>query len=192
MKRSPSAPTSLRRHQPWQVGALLLTLVAARLTTAVGQAALPAYYSTNTNTFISSQPVAQAAVNGSITNGLNAAVGNLTNYATLKTDATLSVDNSVALRLKLTDVAPAGYRAGRVVANASVPLSLSALGMVTLRTYLTGAVPELREEQVVSADVIRASLGANGLPTQLEFLSSKSFDAVEIVVGGALNVNYTL
>ena len=176
----------------WQFAVLVLVLVVGISGMAVGQTSLPAYYSTNSNTFISAQPVAQASVNGTVSNGINAADGNLTNYATLKTDATLSIDNNVALRLKLTGVAPAGYRAGMVIANASVPLSLSALGTVTLRTYLTGATPELREQKVVSADVVRASLGISGLPTQLEFVSSQAFDAVEIVIGGALNVNYTL
>ena len=49
----------------------------------------------------------------------------------------------VALRLKLTHEAPAGYRAGMIVATAAAGLlpSVSALGTVTLRTYLSGATP---------------------------------------------------
>ena len=184
--------TQFRELRAWRLATVILSLLMGVSGRAVGQATSPAYYSTSSNTFLSTQPVAQASINGRVTEGLNAADGNLTNYATLRTDATISTDNDVALRLKLTGVAPAGYRAGMVIANASIPLSLSALGTVTLRTYLTGATPELREEKVVRREVVQASVGANSLPSQLEFVSSKSFDAVEIVIDGALQVNYTV
>ena len=54
------------------------------------------------------------------------------------------MDVPVALRLGLTQEAPAGYRAGVVLANAATVLSLSAMGAVTLRTYLAGPSPALR------------------------------------------------
>ncbi|WP_158010064.1 T9SS type A sorting domain-containing protein [Hymenobacter glacialis] len=128
---------------------------------------------------------------GNVTAGLNASDSDFSTFAVLRTDANLTLGNPVGLRLKLTGVAPAGYRAGVLLANASGLLSLNALGTVTLRTYLSGATPELREEKVVRADVVRASLLATDRPTQLEFSSSKSFDAVEIEIGGLVGVNYT-
>ena len=96
----------------------------------------------------------------------------------------------MALRLGLAQEAPAGYRAGVALANAATILSLNALGAVMLRTCLTGATPELREEKVVRLDIVRAGLGAGSLPIQLEFVSSKSSDAVEIVIDGAVGINY--
>ena len=54
----------------------------------------------------------------------------------------------MALRLGLTQEAPAGYRAGVVLANAATVLSLSAMGAVTLRTYLAGPSPALRTKLV--------------------------------------------
>ena len=130
---------------------------------------------------------------GNVTAGASASDGSFATYATLNTDVTASVGVPVALRLKLTGVAPAGYRAGMIVATAAAGLlpSVSALGTVTLRTYLTGATPELRESKVVNATLVQALLGAGTRPTQLEFSSSKSFDAVELVIDGAVGVHYT-
>ncbi|OGX88639.1 hypothetical protein BEN48_08390 [Hymenobacter glacialis] len=152
---------------------------------------MPAYYSTGSNVFQITQPSPQVTGSGNVTAGLNASDSDFSTFAVLRTDANLTLGNPVGLRLKLTGVAPAGYRAGVLLANASGLLSLNALGTVTLRTYLSGATPELREEKVVRADVVRASLLATDRPTQLEFSSSKSFDAVEIEIGGLVGVNYT-
>ncbi|MFC6222766.1 T9SS type A sorting domain-containing protein [Hymenobacter artigasi] len=172
----------------------LLTLLLLWLIGAGGahaqSAPKRAYYSTGSNVAVVKQPSPQVAGSGNVTAGINAADGDVNTFAILKTDANVSVGNPVALRLGLTQAAPAGYRAGVVLANAATLLSLNALGTVTLRTYLTGASPELREEKVVRLDIVRAALGAGSLPTQLEFVSSKSFDAVEIEIGGALGINY--
>ncbi len=96
------------------------------------------------------------------------------------------VGSPVSLRFNLTGEAPAGYRAGVVLANTSSALSLTALGAVRLRTYLNGAV---RETRLVKAEVLEASLGGNSLPTQLEFTSMMSFDAVEFEVLSVASLN---
>ncbi len=160
---------------------------------SVAQAIQPAYYSTGSNTYQVTQPSPQVSGSGNVTAGANASDGDFTTYASLTTDATASVGVPVALRLKLLHEAPAGYRAGMIVATAAAGLlpSVSALGTVTLRTYLSGATPELREAKVVQATLVQALLGAGTRPTQLEFSTTKSFDAVELVIDGAVGVNYT-
>jgi len=168
--------------------------VCALLTHAAragAQAPLPAYYSTGSNAYRVTQPSPQVSGSGNVALGANAADGDFGTFATLRTDVTASAGVPVGLRLNLTGAAPAGYRAGVLLANASGLLSLQALGTVTLRTYLTGATPELREEKVVRADLVRAALLATDRPAQLEFTSSLSFDAVEMEIGGLVSVPYT-
>ena len=184
-----SPPLLHRQGHSWLVRALFIWLVLGAAT-ACAQS-LPAYYSTGSNAFHITQPSPQVAGSGTVTAGENASDGDFSTYATLQTDVNATVGNPVGLRLQLMGLAQAGYRAGVLLANASSLLSLNALGTVTLRTYLSGATPELREEKVVRTDVVRASLLATDRPTQLEFVSSKSFDAVEVEIGGLLGVSYT-
>ena len=187
---TPTSAPYARRLRAWLFSALVLLCVAPAFSSQ-GQT-LPAYYSTGSTIYqVTQPPVVSGTVHGSVSAAGNAADGDFATYATLTADATANLGVPVALRLKLTSEAPAGYRAGMVLANASGLLSLNAIGTVTLRTYLTGATPELREEKVVRADLVRAALLAIDRPTQLEFLTTKSFDAVEIEIGGLLNVNYT-
>ncbi|SFQ23464.1 hypothetical protein [Hymenobacter arizonensis] len=175
----------LVRFRTWFVAALVVEMVTRALAVSA-QSPLPAYYSTG-GVFQVTQP-ATATAGGSVTAGVNAADGNFSTFATLQTDGRLNVGVPVALRLKLAGEAPAGYRAGVVLANASSTLDLAVLGAVTLRTYLTSAGPTPREQKVVRLDLLQAALGANDLPTQLEFTSALSFDAVEIEFVSALNV----
>ena len=177
-------------------GALLLYLSLFFVGLAPGaraQATLPAYYSTGT-TYQVTQPSPQVAGSGNVAAGANASDNDFATYATLKVDATASIGVPVGLLLKLTGTAPAGYRAGVVLANTAAGLaSVNALGTVTLRTYLNGTTTAQRqEEKVVQATVLQALLlGAGTRPTQLEFITSKPFDAVEIEFGGAVGINYT-
>ena len=133
------------------------------------------------------QPSPQVAGSGNVAAAANATNGDFATFATLKVDATASVGVPVGLLLKLTGTAPAGYRAGMVLANTASGLAnVSALGIVKLRTYLNGTTPAQRQgEKVVSATVLQALLlGAGTRPTQLEFIASKPFDAVEIEFSG--------
>jgi hypothetical protein len=187
---TPTSAPCVRLLQAWLSSALVVLCGALALSSHAQT--LPAYYSTGSNVSqITQPPTVSGTVHGSVSAAGNAADDDFATYATLTADATADVGVPVALRLKLTGEAPAGYRAGVVLANASGVLSLNAIGTITLRTYLTGASPELREQKVVRADLVRAALLTLDRPTQLEFTTTKSFDAVEIEIGGLLNVNYT-
>jgi hypothetical protein len=99
------------------------------------------------------------------------------------------VGPAATVRLPLSGVAPAGYRAGVLVSTTnSALLSTRTLETVTLRTYLRNT---LRETQPVDAAVLRlALLAAAGQPQQLEFATSLSFDRVEVSFDpGALSLN---
>ena len=165
---------------------------------AHAQAPLPAYYSTGSSAYQITQPSPQLANSGSVVAGANAADNDFTTYATLKVDATASVGVPVGLLLKLAGTtsvpAPAGYRAGVVLASTAGGLAnVSALGTVTLRTYLNGTAPANRQEtKVVQASVLQALLlGAGTRPTQLEFITTRPFDAVEVEFGGVVGINYS-
>ena len=176
-----------------QVSLLLLLLLVPG---AWGQAVLPAYYSMGASgvTYQVTQPSPQVAGSGNVAAGANAADGDFATFATLKVDATASVGVPVGLWLKLTGTAPAGYRAGVVLANTVNGLAnVSALGTVTLRTYLNGTAPaQLQEVKIVQATVLQALLlGAGTRPTQLEFSASKPFDAIQIEFAGVVGIDYT-
>ena len=176
----------------FQVGLIVLGLVPG----AWAQTVLPAYYSTGTTgtAYQVTQPSPQVAGSGNVAAGANATDSDFATFATLKVDATASVGVPVGLLLKLTGTASAGYRAGVVLANTATGLAdVSALGTVMLRTYLNGTTPAQRQEtKVVPATVLKALLlGAGTRPTQLEFITSKPFDAVEIEFDGVLGINYT-
>ena len=175
-----------------QVSLLVLLLVPG----AWAQAVLPAYYSMGAPgvSYQVTQPSPQVAGSGNVAAGANATDNDFATFATLRVDATASVGVPVGLLLKLTGTAPAGYRAGVVLASAASGLAnVSALGTVTLRTYLNGTAPaQLQEQKIVQATVLKALLlGAGTRPTQLEFSASKPFDAVEIEFGGVVGIDYT-
>ena len=163
---------------------------------AWAQTALPAYYSTGAagTAHQLTQPSPQVAASGNVTGGANATDGDFATFATLKVDATVGVAVPVALLLKLTGTAPVGHRAGVVLANTAAGLaSVNLLGTVTLRTYLNGTAPAQRQEMTVVQATVRQPLllGAGTRPTQLEFIASKPFDAVEAEFGGVVSINYT-
>ncbi|WP_210520255.1 hypothetical protein [Hymenobacter terricola] len=185
-----SPAVQLARFRAWLV-ALVISLLVGSAAAVSAQTTLPAYYSTGSNASQITQPSPQISGSGNVTAGASAADGDFSTFATLTTDVSATVGPPVALRLQLTGVAPAGYRAGVLLANATGLLSLNALGTVRLRTYLTGATPELCEEKIVRADIVRTALLATDRPTQLEFTSSLSFDAVEIEISGLVGVLYT-
>ncbi|MDO7854164.1 T9SS type A sorting domain-containing protein [Hymenobacter convexus] len=167
----------VRLLRAWLVPALVILLVASGRSSY--SQALPAYYSTT-------GPTNPVTTGGTVTAGVNAGAGALSAFATVQVSGASVAGSPVSVRFGLTGEAPAGYRAGVVVANTSSTLSLTALGAVRLRTYLGGVV---RETRLVRADVLEASLGVNSLPTQLEFTSTLSFDAVEFEVLSVASLN---
>lgn len=98
------------------------------------------------------------------------------------------------VRLQLSGVAGPGYRAGMVLAQLSTVLGVGALGDVTLRTFLsTKSATAAQETRVVAASVAQAQLlAARGLPTQLEFVATQSFDQIEIEFTTPLSVGQGL
>ncbi|MDO7844831.1 T9SS type A sorting domain-containing protein [Hymenobacter sp. M29] len=175
-----ATPTSVfcaRLLRAWLVPALVLLLVASGGSSYAQ--ALPAYYSTT-------GPTNPVTTGGTVTAGVNAGAGVLSAFATVQVSGASVAGSPVSARFGLSGEAPAGYRAGVVLANTSGTLSLTALGAVRLRTYLGGAV---RETRLVRADVLEASLGGNSQPTQLEFTSTLSFDAVEFEVLSVASLN---
>lgn len=157
---------------------LLLAVVAG--SAAVAQTApARAYYSTgSTGALYPASP--QLTGGGSIA----LSPGGLGVAAAITTD----IYNPVTLRLPLAGgPAPAGYRAGMLLANA-VGTGGSALGATTLRTYLNGV---LQESHVVDAALLQANLLSAGTePTPVDFVTTKAFDAVEVTVANAANLNF--
>ena len=103
---------------------------------------------------------------------------------TLAANVYAATNGPVTLRLPLGGTAPSGYRAGFLVSNLGTAVSLQTLGTVTLRTYLSGI---LQQSSLVDASVLQAALlTSTGDPAQLEFVTAKPFDAVELELGSAL------
>lgn len=99
------------------------------------------------------------------------------------------------LRLTLSGTAPAGYRAGVLLASANSLLSASGLPSITIRTYLrpeNGGPAQLQESQLVSLDVVQVALLGAGAdrPTPLEFVSTLPFNQVEVELGPSLSLGY--
>ncbi|SFQ67511.1 T9SS type A sorting domain-containing protein [Hymenobacter arizonensis] len=128
-----------------------------------------------------------------VQNHNRAADADLTNYATINSG--IGILSSVQLHLELNRSSTGGKpgdRAGVLVSNVATNqnlLNLNALGVITLRTFKAGT---LQESEVVSAAVARSLALGGERPTQLEFIASKAFDRVDIVVGGVVGVSYKL
>jgi hypothetical protein len=156
----------------YQIGILLLLLLLVALQV---QAAEIAYYSDGKNIAVPAGSVTLAAA-------ADASAQKLT--ATVST----STSGPVTVRLPLTGTGQPGFRAGILVstANTASQLQVSALGTITLRTYLGTA---LQQVQVVDASVAQLALLAGpGQPVQLEFVSQSAFDQVEVTFGQALQL----
>ena len=153
------------------VGGLLLA--AARLA-----AAPVVLYSTTNGYQASATCLLPATCGGGVFQPGRAADADLNNYALLYP----SLVGATRLRLDLSALAPAGCRAGVVVANGTGLLNLLGLGTVRLRTLLNGTVQESR---LLEASVVQAALLGAARPTQLEFLATQPFNQVELEIGGA-------
>ena len=179
------------------IPAILLSLLFAAVS-----ARGAAYYSTGAPTKVA--PVRKCTFNlcgnGVDVADAGATAGGITLAATVYLPSILDTSPAI-LRLKLNGKALAGYRAGMLLSNSGAVLNLNALGSVTLRTYLSsGATPEMPQEQkVVAVGAAQVQLlSANGQPEQVEFVSTKDFDQVEIEFaqvpllnsGAGVNVNY--
>ncbi|TGE27392.1 T9SS type A sorting domain-containing protein [Hymenobacter metallicola] len=121
-----------------------------------------------------------------VINPERAADTDLDNYATVQNTVGV-VGGSVGLALSLSGTAPATYRAGVVLSSGNA-LNAGTLATLTLRTYLNGSP----QQQLLASDALVSSTALSDSRTRLEFVASKPFDQVEIVVGGLLNAVNTV
>ncbi|WP_157807670.1 T9SS type A sorting domain-containing protein [Hymenobacter chitinivorans] len=120
-----------------------------------------------------------------VANPGNAVDKDLTNYATMTTEAGVNAC-SVALQVKLEGTAPAGYQAGFTVGNTSV-VDLNVLNELQLTTYLDG----VRQESRRGAELLQLT----ALPDQryqVSFRSTKAFNRVELQQKALVSVLNTL
>ena len=171
-----------------QLNLLLLLCLCAALP---GWAAQHAYYSTGQNVTVP-------------TGSTNVTLAASADAAGLQLTATVAASTSgpTTVRLPLNGPAQAGDRAGILVSTANSTsllslgsvLQLQAVGAITLRTYL-GTTQQ--EEKLVDLSVVQLALLAGASqPTQLEFISTKPFDLVEVTfaqaarLGVVTNIRY--
>ncbi len=103
--------------------------------------------------------------------------------ANITATVTLPKAGTARLRYQLNGTAQAGYRAGVLVSTAATTFGSNPLGSIKLRTFLSTSptAAALQEERTLAGSVVQAQLLAGqGDPTQLEFISTKDFDQVEI------------
>jgi hypothetical protein len=167
-----------------RVSQQLVCVLGLLLATVVGVAAqtttpLRAYYSSGSGgAIVPTSPV--------LTGGGSVVLS--PSGAGIAASLTTDISNPVKLRLPVVGgPAPAGYRAGMLLANAA-GTGGSALGATVLRTYLKGV---LQESRVVDAALLQANLLSSGTqPTPVDFVTSKEFDAVEIEIANVANLNF--
>lgn len=164
------------------ISVLSLCLFALVPTWAQNQTG-PAYYSTGGRSSFS-RACLLGITCGNITNEAQAVDADFNSYATLR-PSTLTLGLSpVALRMYMDAAVPKNHRAGVVIGAAT---GLSAIGTVTLRTYLTG---DPTPKQTLDVTALALVALGNATPGRVEFLATQSFDQIEIEVNSLLNVSY--
>jgi hypothetical protein len=123
-----------------------------------------------------------------IINPSRAADADPNNFATMSTVLGLSSNQYLRLRLRLTAPVPAGSVAGVLVGSNRL-LDLVTLSNVRIRTFL-GANNNVVDNRLGGNAVEVKLIGANKYV--LEFVSTGSFDRVEIGIGGLTDVVSTL
>ncbi|GAB2772527.1 hypothetical protein HNQ93_000778 [Hymenobacter luteus] len=132
---------------------------------------------------------------GNISNPELATDSDFNSAATMNVPASL-LTGSVRLRMNLTDVAPANYRAGVVVEREGDALNLLGLSLanaIVVRTYLkTGATVTLQEEYPVDVNLANTLLGSNAGKIRVEFVAAKRFNQIEVEAASVLSLGYGL
>ncbi|MDO7884794.1 T9SS type A sorting domain-containing protein [Hymenobacter sp. CA2-7] len=153
-----------------------------------------AYYSTGTP--ISASPTRTCTIAG-CTTGVTTDVTTPVGTVAISATAYLPLAGTTKLRYQLNGIAPAGYRGGVLLSPNSSLVSLSALGGIAIRTYLSTNPTKVQDEMLVSASAAGAQLLAGkGNPVQMELISTASFDQVEVEFGAivslgtSINVHY--
>jgi hypothetical protein len=143
----------------------------------------PAYYSTNGNSSFS-RACSLSLACGNITNEARAVDADFTSYATLRPSILALNLFPVSLRMQMDAPVPKNHRAGVVIGAAT---GLSAIGAVTLRTYLTG---DPNPKQTLNVTTLALAALGSMSPGRVEFLATQTFDQLEIEVNSVLNLSY--
>ncbi|MBC8083486.1 MAG: T9SS type A sorting domain-containing protein [Hymenobacter sp.] len=164
---------------PRTISTLALALLSITLAWAQNQTG-PAYYS-NTGRSSFSRSCGLGLACGNIANEARAVDSDFTTFATLR-PATLPGLSPVALRMDMSGTVPRNHRAGVVIGAAT---GLSAIGTVTISTYLNGSPKQSLDATALAL----AALGA-ATPGRVEFLATEPFNQLEIRINSLLNVSY--
>ena len=122
--------------------------------------------------------------------GTTAIDGNLNDYATYTIGVGVLTATSVISVKDNSQVYPAGRRTGFVIEPVGGLLDATALSTLQIRTYLNNV---LRETATTAGGVLGASaLAGDGNKQRLSFLTTQSFDEVEMVVTSVLGALTTL
>ncbi|MDR6845684.1 gliding motility-associated C-terminal domain-containing protein [Flavobacterium granuli] len=121
---------------------------------------------------------------GNIYNAENVISSNTGDYATISLTAGIASSGSISVKDQLTDY-PSGTYAGFEIENSNL-LSVSALGNVRITTYLNGAP----QDQFFGNNlVVNGTLLNNSGRYKLGFVSTKSFDEVQISINQTVALN---
>ncbi|AOW10815.1 DUF7507 domain-containing protein [Flavobacterium gilvum] len=121
---------------------------------------------------------------GNIYDGENVISSNTNDFATISLTAGVLATGNISVKDQLTDY-PVGTYAGFEIENTSL-LNVSALGNVTVTTYLDGVA-----KQIISGNNLVATgtlLNSSGR-YKVGFVSTTSFDEVQISINQTLGVN---
>ncbi|RTZ03794.1 hypothetical protein EKM03_12550, partial [Flavobacterium sp. GSP6] len=121
---------------------------------------------------------------GTIYDALNVISANTNDYATITLTAGVAASGSIAVKDQLTDYS-AGTYAGFEIENSNL-LNVSALGNISIITYLNG----VQQESFLGNNlVVNGSLLNNPGRYKVGFVSTKSFDEVQLSINQTLSLN---
>jgi len=165
------------------VALLLLLLLAARARGA-------AYYSTGAP--ITTSMTANCGLT-SCSPGVALNVSTPIGTVPISAAVYLPTSGNVSMRFQLNGTALAGYRGGVLLSPGGALLSAGAVGGVTIRTYLKSAPTVVQDERLVDASALKAQLlSGKGAPVQLELISTKPFDQVEVEFNSTVSLGSTV
>nr|WP_315197505.1 gliding motility-associated C-terminal domain-containing protein [uncultured Flavobacterium sp.] len=121
---------------------------------------------------------------GNVYDATNVISASTVDYATIALTAGIAASGSIAVKDQLTDY-PIGTYAGFEIENSNL-LSVSALGNMSITTYLNG----VQQDQFFGNNlVVNGSLLNNPGRYKVGFVSTKSFDEVQISINQTLALN---
>lgn len=182
------------RRVAFLVFTLLLLLLVAR-----AQAQTTTTYYSNSASIVT--PARTCNLAGICTTGIDVNAAGLANLSLAAKVYLPLLGGTTKLRLNLNGTAAAGYRAGVLLATGGTVLGLQAVNTIKITTYLSTSTDPTPSTALNSRTVDLTVAGlkllaANGQPEQLEILTTKDFNQVEIEISSAaavssvVNINY--